>query len=95
MIHHPLKVLDILKIPEVIPKTETYIVQGVLGYAFFKKGLTADAKLDGNVIRIFVVLEDSPESAARAFDEYKAYLEKSEAEFSVNKESNISNNHCP
>ena len=83
----PLKVLDILKIPELIPKTETYIVQGVLGYAFFKKGLTADAKLDGNVIRIFVVLEDSPESSSRAFGEYKAYLEKSGAEFSVSKDS--------
>ena len=40
----PRKVLDILKVPDIIPKTETYIVQGVLGYAFFKKGLTADAK---------------------------------------------------
>jgi hypothetical protein len=83
----PLTVLDILKIPDLIPKTETYIVQGVLGYAFFKKGLTADAKLDGNVIRIFVVLEDSPESSGKAFDEYKVYLEKSGAEFSVSKNS--------
>ena len=55
-------------------------MQGVLGYAFFKKGLTADAKVDGNVIRIFVVLEDSPESSGKAFNEYKAYLEKSGAE---------------
>jgi hypothetical protein len=62
-------------------------VQGILGYAFFKKGLTADAKLDGNVIRIFVVLEDSPESSGKAFDEYKVYLEKSGAEFSVSKNS--------
>jgi hypothetical protein len=83
----PRKVLDIIKVPDIIPKTETYIVQGVLGYAFFKKGLTADAKLDNNVIRIFVVLEDSPESSGRAFDEYKAYLEKSGAEFSVSKDS--------
>jgi hypothetical protein len=83
----PRKVLDILKVPDIIPKTETYIVQGVLGYAFFKKGLTADAKVDGNVIRIFVVLEDSPESSGKAFNEYKAYLEKSGAEFSVSKDS--------
>jgi hypothetical protein len=83
----PRKVLDILKIPDLVPKTETYIVQGVLGYAFFKKGLTADAKLDGNVIRIFVILEDSPESSGKAFNEYKAYLEKSGAEFSVSKDS--------
>jgi len=83
----PLKVLDILKIPDLMPKTESYIVQGVLGFAFFKKGLTADAKLDGNVIRIFVVLEDSSESSGRAFDEYKTYLEKSGVAFSVSKDS--------
>lgn len=83
----PLKVLDILKIPDLVPKTETYIVQGVLGYSFFKRGLTADAKLDGTIIRIFLVLEDSPESAAQAFNKYKTYLEKSGAEFSVSKDS--------
>jgi hypothetical protein len=82
-----LKVLDILKIPDIIQKTETYIVQGVLGYAFFKKGLTADAKLDGNVIRVFVVMEDSSESSRKAFDEYNVYLEKSGAEFSVSKDN--------
>jgi hypothetical protein len=85
----PPTALDILKIPETIPRTETYMTQGVLGYAFFKKGLTADAKLDDNVVRIFVVLEDSPASAIRAFDEYKAYLEKSKAEFSVKTDGNV------
>lgn len=82
-----LKILDILRIPELVPKTESYFVRGVLGYAFFKQGLTADAKLDGNNIRIFVVLEDSSESATRAFDEYKAYLKKAGMEFSVSKDS--------
>jgi hypothetical protein len=86
----PLKALDILKIPEITPKTETYIAQGVLGYAFFKKGLAADAKLDGNAIRAFVILEDSSESAIRAFEDYKAYLEKSGAEFSVKTDGAVS-----
>jgi hypothetical protein len=83
----PLKVLDILKIPDLVPKTETYMVQGVLGYAFFKKGLTADARLDGKIVRIFVILEDSSESTGKTFDEYKAYLEKSGAKFSVSQDS--------
>jgi hypothetical protein len=86
----PLRALDILNIPGIIPKTQTYITQGVLGYAFFKKGLTADAQLNGNVIRVFVIFEDSSESATRAFGEYKKYLENSRAEFSVNTEGNTS-----
>jgi hypothetical protein len=83
------KVLDAIRIPEMIPKTEAYIAQGVLGYAFFNKGLTADAQLDGNTIRVIVILEDSPQSSERAFNEYKAYLEKSRAEFSVTIDNNV------
>lgn len=75
--------LDIIRIPEIVPKTETYIVQGVLGYSFFRKGLVADARLNDNTMRIFVVFEDSPQSAEKAFSEYTAYLEKSQAVFSV------------
>jgi len=84
------KVLDIIRIPEIVPRTETYIVQGVLGYAFFKKGLVADAHLDGNTIRIFLVFEDSPQSSEKVFNEYKAYLEKSRADFFVSTDSKTS-----
>jgi len=83
------KTLDVLKIPEIIPKTEAYIAQGVLGYAFFKKGLVADARLDGNTVRVFVILEDSLQSSEQAFNEYTAYLEKSRAEFSVSIDNNV------
>jgi hypothetical protein len=82
------KILDVIRIPEIVPKTETYIVQGVLGYAFFKKGLAADAHLDGNTIRIFLVFEDSPQSSEKVFNEYKAYLKKARADFSVSTDSN-------
>jgi hypothetical protein len=85
----PRKTLDVLRIPEIIPKTEAYIAQGVLGYAFFKKGLTADAHLDGNTIRVFVILEDSLQSSEQAFNEYTAYLEKSHAEFSVSIDNSV------
>jgi len=84
------KVLDVIRIPEIVPRTETYIVQGVLGYAFFKKGLVADAHLDGNTIRIFLVFEDSPQSSEKVFNEYKAYLEKSRADFFVSTDSKTS-----
>lgn len=86
----PRAVLDIIRIAEIVPKTETYIVKGVLGYSFFRKGLAADARLNGNTIRIFVVFEDSPRSAEKAFSEYTAYLEKSQADFSVSTNGNTS-----
>ena len=86
----PQKALNVIGIPEIVPKTETYIAQGVLGYAFFKKGLIADALLDGNTIRIFVILEDSSQSSEQAFNEYKAYLEKSHAEFSLTTDDDVS-----
>lgn len=80
-----LKLLDILKISDMVPQTETYMVNGLLGYAFFEKGLAADVNLDGKTVRIFVVLETSPQSSHRAFLEYKTYLEKSAAQFSMSK----------
>jgi hypothetical protein len=86
----PLKDLEILNVPGVIPRTKTYISQGVLGYAFFRKGLLADANLEGNVIRVFVILETSAQSAAEVFEEYRAYLEKSKAGFSMNKDGSSS-----
>jgi len=86
----PRTVLDIIRIPEIVPKTETYIVRGVLGYSFFRKGLAADARLNDKTIRIFVVFEDSPRSAEKAFNEYKTYLEKSQADFSVSTDGNTS-----
>jgi hypothetical protein len=69
--------LDLLKIPALIPKTEKYIPQSVLGYPFFKKGLTAQALLDGRPVRIFVLLEGSiaePRNTAQAYE--KALKEK-------------------
>ena len=85
----PRKTLDVLRIPEIIPKTEVYIAQGVLGYAFFKKGLIADARFDGNTVRVFVILEDSLQSSEQTFNEYTTYLEKSRAEFSVRIDNNM------
>jgi hypothetical protein len=83
----PPGVLAVLRIPAVISGTETYIAQSVLGYAFFKKGLTADATLDNNRIRIFVVLDDSPDASSRTLSEYQSYLEKAGKEPRIVKDS--------
>ncbi len=68
--------LTLLKIPALIPRTEKYIPQSVLGYPFFKKGLTAQALLDGRPFRIFVLLEGSIEGARQTAQAYEKALKE-------------------
>ncbi len=68
--------LSLLKIPALIPKTEKYTPQSVLGYPFFKKGLTAQALLDGRPVRIFVLLEGSIEGARQTIQAYEKALKE-------------------
>ena len=67
--------LEALKIPAVVPKSERYIAKSLLGYAFFRRGVIADAILAGGRIQVFIVPEDSQDAARRAFDQYSSYLE--------------------
>jgi hypothetical protein len=69
--------MDFLNAPGIAPKTERYIAQSVLGYPFFRRGLTADAVVGGERTQVFVVIEDSAASARKAFDEYHASLKAS------------------
>jgi hypothetical protein len=69
--------LDLLHVPAVIKKSERYSAQNLLGYDFFRRGLIADAVLDGERAQVFVVLEQSPEAARVAIDLYHAYLKDS------------------
>ncbi len=68
--------LEFLKIPGVIPHTERYIAKSVLGYPFFEKGLTAEANLDGEPVRVFVVLNESAKASERTLDQYIIYLKE-------------------
>jgi hypothetical protein len=69
--------IDMLKVPGVSPKTERYIPQSVLGYPFFRRGMTADAVAGGERTQVFVVIEDSAAAARKAFDEYHTSLKAS------------------
>ena len=71
--------LRLLAIEETIPRTERYIAQSLLGYHFFPRGLTADARLGDQPIRLFVVITDNPAAAKKALDDYSAYLNKAGA----------------
>ncbi|MDQ5987570.1 MAG: hypothetical protein CSYNP_03315 [Syntrophus sp. SKADARSKE-3] len=70
---HP-RELEFLSVPGLIPKTERYLAKSLLGYAFFRRGFVMDAAPAGDSMRIFVVTEDSKESARKSFDAYLAYL---------------------
>lgn len=81
------KKLELLKIPDVIPQTEKYIAQSVLGYAFFRKGLIADATLDGEPLRVFVILDESVKASGHTFDQYTRYLKESGVQPQISKDT--------
>jgi hypothetical protein len=60
--------------PGVVTNSERYLAQSLLGYAFFRRGMIADAMLGGERVQVFVVLENSPDEARKAFENYRAYL---------------------
>jgi hypothetical protein len=66
--------LEALKIPGIIPRTERYIAKSLLGYAFLRRGMIADALLEGERAQVFLVPEDSVSAAREAFDRYHSYL---------------------
>jgi hypothetical protein len=69
--------LEAFTIPAVVPKSERYIAQSLLGYDFFRRGLIADATLDAERMQLFLVPEDSPDAAAKVFERYLSYLQAS------------------
>ncbi|MGP8154746.1 MAG: DUF6599 family protein [Smithella sp.] len=73
------KELDILKIPALVPKSERYLAQSLLGYIFFRKGMIADAAVQNEKMQIFAIHADTPADTRKTFDQYYAYL-KSETQ---------------
>jgi hypothetical protein len=62
------------KLSQIVQKSERYLANSLLGYAFFQRGLIADAMLEGKEAQVFIVLGDSPAAARSAFDQYRSYL---------------------
>jgi hypothetical protein len=69
--------LALIKIPGIVPKSERYIARSLLGYAFFRRGVTADAILGGERAQVFVALEDAKDAARKTFENYASYLRSS------------------
>ena len=80
--------LALLKVPGIVPGSEKYTAQSVLGYAFFKKGLTADGILSGQPIKAFVILDKSVKDATNTFNKYFAYLKEKRGNPKLNKSAN-------
>lgn len=56
--------------------SERYLRGGILGHAFFDRGLVSAHKLDGDVVTAFIVLFSSDEDAAEAVKAHKDFLQK-------------------
>lgn len=72
---YPPKELTIMKIPALVPKSERYIAQSLLGYIFFRRGIIADAVVQGEKMQIFAIDEDTPAAARNIFSQYHSYLQ--------------------
>jgi hypothetical protein len=70
--------LHIMLFDDVEQPSVTYLAEGVLGYKFFPRGLTADATLDGEQVRVFVVFADSDGDSV--IQDYTAYLKENGVE---------------
>jgi hypothetical protein len=69
--------LDAFRVPDVTPNSERYIAQSLLGYAFFRRGFTAEASMNGASAFLFLVPEDTPDAARKTYEEYRSYLAES------------------
>ena len=69
------KELEVMKIPALVPKSERYLAQSLLGYVFFRRGIIADAIVKDEKMQIFVIHEDTQAAARKTFDQYHSYLQ--------------------
>jgi len=66
--------LELLRVRGIVPGTQRYVPQSLLGYPFFRRGLTAEAASGGERTQVFVVIGESAAAARKAFDQYLASL---------------------
>ncbi len=69
--------VEIFNMSGIVSKSERYVAQSLLGYAYFRRGITAEAILEGKRPQIFMVSEDSRDEARKVFDRYWSYLKAS------------------
>ncbi|MCL4692131.1 MAG: hypothetical protein KJ060_06420 [Candidatus Hydrogenedentes bacterium] len=71
--------LALVAVEGVVPQTETYIADSLLGYEFFPRGLLANAASGDASFRIFVVIFDDETAARKGLEAYFEFLENNGA----------------
>ncbi|MBJ6723449.1 DUF6599 family protein [Geomesophilobacter sediminis] len=82
----PPRELQLLAIPEVVAGSVRYSATSLLGYDFFPKGMMADALVEKEPARVFVLFCATPEAAAQALSAYRGYLRQNGIEPPVEEE---------
>ncbi len=78
----PPEELDMLDFPYVIPKTQQYFPQSVLGYDCFTNGLVAESLAYGKFpVKIFIIIEITSKTAREALECYEEFLKTSKAAY--------------
>jgi len=76
----PPEELELLDLPDVIPKTQQYFPQSVLGYDCFTNGLVADASVyEKSPVKVFIIFEITSKTAREALQCYETFLKTSKA----------------
>jgi hypothetical protein len=70
------KEISILQVPGITPRTDRYAALSVMGYPFFKRGLTAEALIDGRLAKAFIIIAESEQAAGKSLDNYSTYLKE-------------------
>ena len=73
----PKEIKKLLRIKNLIPHTIKYQAEELLGYSYFPRGIQAEAELEGNHIKFWIVFTESKEDAELAFMKYKDSLKAS------------------
>lgn len=71
--------LRLLHVPGLVPRSEKYYPEGLLGYGFFGRGLTAEVGHGTQRLKAVVALAGSEESAKKVIDDYAKHLQKARA----------------
>jgi hypothetical protein len=71
--------LNFLKVKGIIPLSEQYIAESLLGYKFLSKGIIAEVTSENDIVKIFVVIEESKDKAGECLNKYIEYLKENSA----------------
>jgi hypothetical protein len=70
------KELGFLDVPGLVPHSEKYFPEGLLGYKFLGQGLTAEVMLKGMPVKVLVVMGKSPGDITQALRAYHKQLQE-------------------